>query len=860
MNNTPIDVQSFTQLHTRLENYYSLGKGQGLEMIPFMDRLNPLLASDKRITRIECLKILNRDYHKLLTCNDHDFWVLMLNDTSLKRSLESVFRLFPRPFDIGFNQINENCPRNEQREEIKIYRRLFMIYYRLFMNFNLHGKGNIDISHPTDLNNVNREEWLDAGFVICEKHLLDVGKIFDLSSLYGYPNSMLTTELLSRIFLSSPNYMHELNEHVLNSICVTWRDLFDASNKVTSNSKSDCHQIRKLIYYLYDSTFTIRSLLDVFPLASYAFMVDTRETKTPVNYQFPNLLMECHDKIIPQLLSIIGDDPDYRFVCRQVKLNIVSILHVLFREYYMRNIEDLITGETHSNRSTTSHMETLYTRYFESSFKKEQIPKSKLELLCKFTLDKQLTRQATGIVLELLDILQGFFKFQAKDQTKFNYVIYQYDKLYGLGKWLEQVILGNALLSSVSSVYNISTTIFTKLSENAQTEGSTNSEDEPALTEMLKQLKSFFPDYGNGFLQACLDHFNNDITNTTNALMDNQLPLHLKKMDNKLSLKSYKAPTNTGSKPPSSLLNTGSTSGSSSSSYEPASPIVSPTVWMDTDFFASVRIGKKKDNRTNFNETDETIKQRILLEYAYDDEYDDSYDSVMAVTTEGEHEDENFNKIKVPKAYNSNPNHQHHHGEEKPQTIENKPPQQQQQQQENKQQQGNKQQGNPNRNKHHQQQSNNNNQSASTPNTSQSSSNNANAAGIESNSKPQRNQNNNNNRGGSTANRGKRGGGYHQVSTHQQSKQQSADTSNQGSNDASKQVSKQPTATATNKVVTNSATTSQDNNSDTTSSPNEQQRGGNNNNFKQKGENKAKSANHDRRKKADKKRMVLNLQ
>ncbi|KAG2392704.1 hypothetical protein C9374_011429 [Naegleria lovaniensis] len=666
-------IQAFTRLHTKLENYYNLPKGQGLEMIPYMDRLNPLLVSDKRISRLECLQMVNRDFHRVLSVDDHDFWMYMLNDVSLKRCIESIFRLFPRPFDIGFNSLIHDTtitPKSEQREEAKIYRRLFMIYYKLFMNFYLSARANSnELRSPQQLRDqVDPEEWLDIGSVISQKSLFDIPKLFDLSALYAYSNTMLTTELLTKIFLSQPSLMHDLNDHVLNTICINWRDLFDniykmqpinGATKPQNSSSSESNQIRKIIYYLYDGTFTIRSLLDVFPLASYAFMLDNREKKTPMSYQFSFLILECHDKVIPQLQSMIGEDTDYSFLCKQIKLNLLSITHVLFREYYMRNIEDLVTGATHTNRSTSSHMDALHSRYIENLLTREQIPQAKLELLCKYTLDKQMTRQTTAIVLELLDTLQSYQKFIITDQPKLNYLMFQYDKLYGLSKWMEQVIANNSSLTSVSSVQNLVKNICSKLSE-AENEAALQGSEEKPTSDAQQQLKSLFPDYGLGFLQLCLEHFKNDLAVTTNSLMDNQLPLQLRRLDTKLTLSALKSSTiqaqssSEFNKPPSSLIS--AASASSGRHSEPPSPVVSPSVWMDTDFFSNasatsqvVRIGKKKDHgtRTNFNDIDDSIKQRILLEYAYDDEYDDSYDSIAPVTGEGEHEDENFNKLKT---------------------------------------------------------------------------------------------------------------------------------------------------------------------------------------------------------------------
>jgi hypothetical protein len=144
-------------------------------------------------------------------------------------------------------------------------------------------------------------------------------------------------------------------------------------------------------------------------------------------------------------------------------------------------------------------------------------------------------------------------------------------------------------------------------------------ENSTQLDAAVQQLQEMFPSYGAGYLQLALEYFDNSTERTLSALLDNNIPESLEKVEKSLTMQQLEHSRHTivdsrKSGPPQSPLSSGD---------------VSPMVWENADFFASMHIGKKNKTKDVLNELlDDGLRQRIVETYMYDDEYDDSYDGV----------------------------------------------------------------------------------------------------------------------------------------------------------------------------------------------------------------------------------------
>jgi hypothetical protein len=57
------------------------------------------------------------------------------------------------------------------------------------------------------------------------------------------------------------------------------------------------------------------------------------------------------------------------------------------------------------------------------------------------------------------------------------------------------------------------------------------------MTALISQILDLFPDLGEGFVEACLKHFANDVEQVTNHLLEDTLPTELANMDRSLTRK-----------------------------------------------------------------------------------------------------------------------------------------------------------------------------------------------------------------------------------------------------------------------------------------------------------------------------------
>ncbi|KAK9819644.1 hypothetical protein WJX72_000683 [[Myrmecia] bisecta] len=166
-----------------------------------------------------------------------------------------------------------------------------------------------------------------------------------------------------------------------------------------------------------------------------------------------------------------------------------------------------------------------------------------------------------------------------------------------------------------------------------------------ALAAKLRQIKELLPDYGDGFLAACLDVYNKDPEQVINHLLEGSLHHDLASLDTMMPLKARqsaaqqaagkgkgKAPAAENGAAEVSWLNTpaqanGRTAGAPSTSGAGAA--------------ATAAAGRKAHKGTSrFLQRTEQDKAAIRMhadaaQWEYEDEYDDSYDDLLANGADG---------------------------------------------------------------------------------------------------------------------------------------------------------------------------------------------------------------------------------
>jgi len=616
-----------------------------INMLPYVPSHDSLLSQDKRLQREEILKFQNRDLHKLLTCKNHKFWMLVFRDPSILIFLETYLKNANRPFDthaimndndadvdetlMGSASQDEEEDENELDDmsiigklESLMYRRVFMIFWRMV---------NDRIKQDSDKHS--------HGQLMKKNELITVPKLLDICALYGYSNINMTRRLFSRLLIMCPEYLDDVNAcfTLMYEPLVSLIEECDRIEGGDAKKKSIRALFRHLndsAHYLYDISFTIRSLVDVVPFASFAFvrLLDSKDilqllttlyerTSNSIEGQVDSLMSDLSKHTNKEDIEFVNRQSEIiRFQLNQIKLNILSIHQTVFTECFI----DPFLETTEDNDSLTK----FYGKYFKSlSINDSTENMDQIQTIYE--------KSRGGLSVDQL--LNSFISLLSKLIVNANSIrntpilIVDYDKLFQLQQALrdiEDYSENQEIKSSMKSLR-------AKLAAQAEKCGIDNSQqiqeqlDDDEM-EALITVKEIFPDYGNGFLLMCLDHYQFNTQKMTEAILNEKLPKYLMRMDRQLSHRAQHRRVNV-----LSLVKNEPVHPSEISNVQTPTntDVVSPAVWEEAILFGKsdkvqVYIGKK-NRRESIDVIDEGLRQRIVENYMYDDEYDDSYDNIL---------------------------------------------------------------------------------------------------------------------------------------------------------------------------------------------------------------------------------------
>lgn len=160
-------------------------------------------------------------------------------------------------------------------------------------------------------------------------------------------------------------------------------------------------------------------------------------------------------------------------------------------------------------------------------------------------------------------------------------------------------------------------------------------ENAVVMQSKISQIKDIFPEYGNGFLAACLEAYNQNPEEVIQRILEGTLHEDLQRLDTSSESMPQPKPAPTlGSKDKGKgkLIE----SDTSSSGIYTEQPITRPS--LPASSASSTAVGrfvrKPKDDTPSYKildarkESDRERNAALLAQYEYDDEYDDSFDDL----------------------------------------------------------------------------------------------------------------------------------------------------------------------------------------------------------------------------------------
>ena len=149
---------------------------------------------------------------------------------------------------------------------------------------------------------------------------------------------------------------------------------------------------------------------------------------------------------------------------------------------------------------------------------------------------------------------------------------------------------------------------------------------------LISQIKDLFPDFGDGFLDACLKMFNDSVEEVIARLCDDSLPESLKQLDRHMPLKI----------PNRVSIDTSFMKTSDRITELPSYDALFPEGKSSEHPVQKHETVKLLDDKSAISEA---MRQRISAFSVYEDEYDDTYDDVPKETPAAMHHEETADEV-----------------------------------------------------------------------------------------------------------------------------------------------------------------------------------------------------------------------
>ncbi|GFP93731.1 activating signal cointegrator 1 complex subunit 2 [Phtheirospermum japonicum] len=582
--------------------------------------------------------LLNRELSRLLKLRPRDFWREVATDESLHVFLESFLKFRSRWYDFPHRGAR-GIVAGVIVGEFELCRRVFMVLYRLSSNRDPGAKAADSLSSKEHegVNGVVGEQYKRYAARrsgLNDKKLLDLPKLLDICAIFGYENEDLTRVLVMNALKAQPDI--ELGFTVLLShfLSIVQTMFQRCSSSLEVLLSSGCHQdlgsnrlhldYLEVMDFINDSVVSLDSFVNADKHAAVFFSL-------PVEMGYGNeellvMLARLHDSLLPSLHK------GFRILLGVAPVKNKDLLSNVFTSLKML-----------STRIAKLGWKLLYFCYlsdeaFESSI--YSLPVSMK--MFPATVDDPVVR--ADILIQMVRDLNSEHAHVVGEPTwgtfiqdiEKNFKMTSRIELLQNAGWLsldnEQFQWLSAITMTQPHADTKKTIAATSLPAATTTKLQTD-EDVAIIESKISQIKELFPDYGRGFLIACLEAYNHDPEEVIQRILEETLHKELQSLDSSLE-------TIPPSKPASSVITNSRDKGKGKLVEH---PVVGPTVERTQPAVISSgsssssfgRFVRKNTNDVSDSETLNAQNDKELAKTAalasqleYEDEYDDSFDDL----------------------------------------------------------------------------------------------------------------------------------------------------------------------------------------------------------------------------------------
>ncbi|KAK1407545.1 hypothetical protein QVD17_39163 [Tagetes erecta] len=548
--------------------------------------------------------LLNRECSRLLKLNPKDFWKEVASDTSLHAFLESFLKFRSRWYDFPYRGA-KGIVAGVIVGEHELNRRVFMILYRMSSNRDPGAKASESLSAK------------DHAVILQEKKLLDLPKLLDICAIYGHENEELTQLIVTNAIKAQP-WIHDgftaAISHFLNIVhtmyerCTTSLEVLFSSHQAQENSSARLHtDYLEVMDFINDAVVSMDAFVAAYNHAAVYFSCPV-ETSYGSD-ELIKILARLHDSLLPSLqqgFRIIFTSQKDKLADVVISLKMLASRIVKF-SWKLLNISYL--------------SEEVFNDGIHIPFASKIFPAQVEDPMIRSDVLVQTFREISE---ECSTVHEGKNTMSLLQSVEKSFQLMSRLELLGNQGW---IVMDNEQFQFLFGIISVSNgTDMLQLPSNKVVE---MDEDNVINESKISQVKDLFPDYGKGFISACLEIYDHNPEEVIQRILEGTLDKDLLSLDTSLAVVPPKAAA-----PPVARKDKGK---GKLVELEPEFEQTKPKPQIEgPSSTSSSSVGRfVRKSSTNvpdseiLNSKDESSKSFVLKSLLeYEDEYDDSFDDL----------------------------------------------------------------------------------------------------------------------------------------------------------------------------------------------------------------------------------------
>ncbi|PON72937.1 Ubiquitin system component Cue [Parasponia andersonii] len=459
--------------------------------------------------------LLNRELSWLLKLNPREFWREVATDTSLHEFLDSFLQFRSRWYDFPHHGA-KGMVAGVIVGELELSRRAFMVLYRISSNRDPGARAADSLSAK------------DHGVLLQEKKLLDLPKLLDICAVYGHKNEDLTTVLVRNALSAQPRIHDSLTSvmsqflsivHTMHQRCSSSLEVLFSSGRRGDHESSCLYtDMLEVMDFINDAVVSMDAFISAYKPAAvfFSFPVDIRDG----NGELLCTLAKLHDSFLPslqrgfQVLLTSGEDT--------MKSNIGIGLNLL------------------ATRIIKFGWKLLDFCYISDEVFEDNLPIPAVTKMFPANIEDPVIR--ADILVQTFREISTVSACSLENQSRETF-LQHIEKNFDVMSKLENIrktgwiSMDDEQLEYMSGIFVCSKKATAKELATMQSPVSVTSnkvqidEDAAIRESKISQIRDLFPDYGKGFLAACLEAYNQNPEEVIQRILEGTLHEDLQTLD-----------------------------------------------------------------------------------------------------------------------------------------------------------------------------------------------------------------------------------------------------------------------------------------------------------------------------------------